>query len=64
MIVDPLTKGVLPKVFYEHTAHMGVMLFEDIQFQWEFVILNALDINIFQLFQFKDFSYFCYFSQK
>ena len=27
MIVDPLTKGVPPKVFHEHTAHMGVMSF-------------------------------------
>jgi hypothetical protein len=32
MIVDPLTKGLLPKVFHEHTAHMGVVLFEDIMF--------------------------------
>ena len=26
MIMDPLTKGLLPKVFHEHIAHMGVML--------------------------------------
>ncbi|XP_047312879.1 secreted RxLR effector protein 161-like [Impatiens glandulifera] len=31
MIADPLTKGLPPKVFLEHTAQMGVMLFEDIQ---------------------------------
>ena len=29
MIVDLLTKGVLPKVFHEHTAHMGVVYFQD-----------------------------------
>ncbi|XP_047326735.1 secreted RxLR effector protein 161-like [Impatiens glandulifera] len=31
MIADPLTKELPPKVFLEHTAQMGVMLFEDIQ---------------------------------
>ena len=30
MIVDPLTKGVPPKVFHEHTAHMDVVYFQDI----------------------------------
>ncbi|KAG8496840.1 hypothetical protein CXB51_008132 [Gossypium anomalum] len=30
MIADPLTKGLPPKVFHEHIAHMGVTLFEDI----------------------------------
>ncbi|XP_052485142.1 secreted RxLR effector protein 161-like [Gossypium raimondii] len=30
MIVDPLTKGLPPKVFHKHTAHMGVTLFENI----------------------------------
>jgi len=24
MVADPLTKGLVPKVFQEHTAHMGV----------------------------------------
>ena len=24
MLADPLTKGLVPKVFHEHTAHMGV----------------------------------------
>ena len=24
MLVDPLTKGLVPKVFHEHTTHMGV----------------------------------------
>ena len=32
MVADPLTKGVAPKVFHEHTAHMGVMSAKDIQF--------------------------------
>ncbi|KAH9678593.1 hypothetical protein KPL71_025781 [Citrus sinensis] len=31
MIADPLTKGLPPKVFHEHTARMGVILLEDIQ---------------------------------
>ena len=30
MIADPLTKGVPPKVFHEHTAHMSVVYFQDI----------------------------------
>ena len=30
MIADPLTKGVLPKVFHEHTNYMGVVYFQDI----------------------------------
>ena len=30
MIADPLTKGVPPKVFHEHTAHMDVVYFQDI----------------------------------
>ena len=30
MVADPLTKGVPPKVFHEHTARMGVMSFENI----------------------------------
>lgn len=29
MIADPLTKGLPPKVFHEHTAHMGVLQFEE-----------------------------------
>ena len=30
MIADPLIKGLPPKVFHEHTTHMGVILCEDI----------------------------------
>lgn len=29
MIADPLTKAITPKVFHEHTAHMGVLQCED-----------------------------------
>ena len=25
MLASPLTKGLVPKVFHEHTAHMGVI---------------------------------------
>ena len=51
MIVDPLTKGLPPKMFDEHTTHMGISSLKDIQFQWEFVTLDALIIQTF-------FSYF------
>ena len=30
MVMDPLTKGLPPKVFHEHTAHMGVISLYDI----------------------------------
>ena len=30
MIADPLTKGVPPNVFHEHTVHMVVVYFQDI----------------------------------
>ena len=30
MITDPLTKGLPPKLFHEHTAHMGVILFDNV----------------------------------
>ena len=30
MIADPLTKGLPPKVFHEHTTHMGVLELKDI----------------------------------
>ena len=25
MLADPLTKGLVPKIFHEHTVHMGVI---------------------------------------
>ena len=31
MIVDPLTKGLPPKVFHEHVAHIGVLQFEEFE---------------------------------
>ena len=45
MVADPFTKGLSPKIFHEHTARVGVMLLNDVQFQWKFVILNALMIS-------------------
>ena len=32
MIADPLTKGLPPKVFHEHTTHMGVVSLQEISF--------------------------------
>ena len=32
MVADPLTKGLPPKMFHEHTARMNVMSLSDIQF--------------------------------
>ena len=32
MIADPVTKGLPPKVFHEHTAHMGVVSLQDVSF--------------------------------
>ena len=29
MVADPLTKGLLPKVFHEHVAQMGIVSFDD-----------------------------------
>ena len=29
MIADPLTKGLPPKVFHEHVAHMSVLQFDE-----------------------------------
>ena len=30
MVTDSFTKGLPPKVFHEHTAHMGVVLVENV----------------------------------
>nr|KYP58991.1 Copia protein [Cajanus cajan] len=32
MVTDPLTKGLPPKMFHEHTTHMSVMFLSDVQF--------------------------------
>ena len=32
MIADPLTKDLPPKVFHEHTARMGVVFLDGVQF--------------------------------
>jgi hypothetical protein len=29
MLADPLTKGLIPKQFHEHVAHMGIYVTED-----------------------------------
>jgi hypothetical protein len=29
MLADPLTKGLIPKQFNEHVAHMGIYVTED-----------------------------------
>jgi hypothetical protein len=29
MLADPLTKGLIPKQFHEHVAHMGIYITED-----------------------------------
>ena len=29
IVADPLTKGLPPKVFHDHTVHMGVVLIDD-----------------------------------
>ena len=31
ILADPLTKGLMPKVFHEHTTHMGIVPFKDVQ---------------------------------
>lgn len=32
-VADPLTKGLLPKMFHEHITCISVISFENIQFQ-------------------------------
>ena len=32
MVADPLTKGLPPKVFHEHTTHMDVVFIQDMSF--------------------------------
>ena len=44
MIADLLTKGLLAKV---HHDRIGVISLKDIQFYWEFTILDALIIHNF-----------------
>ena len=51
MLADPLTKGLTPKVFHKHTAHMGV-IYDNTLFQWEslcvlYVLLWKLDCLVF-----------------
>ena len=44
LIVDPLTKGLLLKMFHEHTARMGIMSLKEFSFSGSFVILYTLII--------------------
>ena len=53
MIADPL-KVLSPTVFREHTAHVGVKVFKEIQFQWEFEKLFVCYRQIFMALRFKD----------
>jgi hypothetical protein len=39
MVADPLTKGLIPKQFHEHVAHMGIYVTENSQVEWEFVLI-------------------------
>ncbi|RDX79665.1 hypothetical protein CR513_39881, partial [Mucuna pruriens] len=36
MLPNPLTKGLIPKVFHEYTAHMGVIPYDTLV-EWEFI---------------------------
>ena len=47
IIVGLLKKGLPPKVFHEHTIHMGVVSIDDMWFQWEFVFRCHLVVNTF-----------------
>ena len=42
MVADPLSKGVLALVFYEHIAYMGLTSYDDMQFQCEFGVFRLL----------------------
>ena len=50
MIADPLSKGLPYKVFHEHIAHMGVVLFDNVLVEWEFAfwMLFYLDTYFLQ----------------
>ena len=49
IIVDPLTKGLPPKIFHEHTPRICVVSLKDIQFYWKFVISYALILQTFSV---------------
>ena len=58
MIADPLIKGLPPKVFHEHTAHMGVVSIQDMSFWWEFVFYMFLFVDTFVI-DIMDFKVIC-----
>ena len=45
MIADPQLKGLIPRVFHEHIAHMGVN-HKDIVVQWELSIVLWISTEI------------------
>ena len=47
MLNNPLTKGLVPKVFHEHIAHMGVVPYS-ILVQWEYHLCSMF--YVFQIF--------------
>ena len=54
MLADPLTKGLTPKVFHEHTARMGVTI-DDILFSESYFLSICFmsDIELFHFLQNK-----------
>ena len=50
MVPCPLTIGLLPKVFHEHVAHIGVSQFSNSMLQWEFVIEDICSLILICLF--------------
>ena len=55
MLADPLTKGLTPKAFHEHIAHMGVIS-DDTLVSWELFLYSicfTLDIKLFSFLQNK-----------
>ena len=46
---DALTKGLSPKVFYEHIAYEGVVLFNDVHVQWEFVYGSHFGVDTIEI---------------
>ena len=38
-MIANLLKGLTPKVFHEHNAHMGVILLDNMLVYWEFVFI-------------------------
>ena len=43
-VSDRFTMGLSPKRFHENISHIGVIALGDVQFLWEFMILDAFMI--------------------